>query len=120
MKALLLAPLLLLSAFPAQARSDPPRIGEESAIPFANRDGIQDYEADGDRGLYIRSITGQWYYARTMGKCARLQSANAVGFVTAPDGKLDRTGSLVAQGWRCQLDSLTVSEGPPKKAKTNE
>lgn len=47
MKALLLAPLLLLSAFPAQARSDPPRIGEESTIPFANRDGIQDYEADG-------------------------------------------------------------------------
>jgi hypothetical protein len=116
MKALLIAPLML-TAVPALAEDAHPRVGEETSIPFADRDGIQDYKADADRGLYIRSITGEWYYARTMGKCARLQSANAIGFATAPGGKLDRTGALVAQGWRCQLDSLTRSEAPPKKAK---
>lgn len=118
MKALLIAPLLLV-AFPAQAETAPPSIGQEASIPFANRDGIQDYKADADRGLYVRSITGEWYYARTMGKCPRLQSANAIGFETAPGGKLDRSGALIAQGWRCQLDSLTRSDAPPKKAKRN-
>jgi len=118
MKTLLIAPLLLV-AFPAQAETKPVRVGEETSIPFADRDGIQDYEADGDSGLYIRSITGQWYYARTMNTCERLKSTYTVGFVTAPGGKLDRTGSLIAQGWRCQLDSLTYSDGPPKKAKSD-
>lgn len=118
MKALLIAPLLL-AAVPALAERTPTPIGQEAAIPFADRDGIQDYRAIDDRGLYIRSITGEWYYARTIGKCPRLQSANAIGFATAPGGKLDRTGALVAQGWRCQLDSLTRSGAPPKKAKRN-
>lgn len=116
MKALLVAPLML-AAVPALAGETPASAGAEASIPFADRDGIQDYKADADRGLYIRSITGEWYYARTMGKCPRLQSADTIGFATAPGGRLDRTGALYAQGWRCQLDSLTRSDAPPGKAK---
>ncbi|MBY8822013.1 DUF6491 family protein [Sphingomonas colocasiae] len=116
MKALLIAPLML-AAVPALAERTPTPIGQEAEIPFANRDGIQDYRALDDRGLYIRSITGEWYYARTMGRCARLRSANTIGFETPPGGTLDRTGALYAQGWRCQIDSLTRSEAPPRKAK---
>jgi len=102
-------------AMPAHAQPAP---GEEASIPFANRDGITDYKADGDRGLYIRSANGEWYYARTMAKCGRLRDAITVGFETATNGELDRKGALVAQGWRCPLESLVRSDAPPKKAKS--
>lgn len=103
-------PLLMLAA-------PPPAIdtAKETSIPFATSDGIQDYKADGDRGLYIRDIKGQWYYARTMGPCSRLQSANTIGFEVSGSDRLDRFGALRAQGWRCPLESLTLSEAPPKK-----
>jgi len=101
-------PMLMLAASPAM-------IGEETSIPFATSNGIQDYKADGDRGLYIRDIKGRWYYARTMGPCSRLQSADTIGFEVSASDRLDRFGALRAQGWRCQLASVTHANAPPKK-----
>lgn len=122
MKALPIAAALLLAALPvyavqppATARGEP--TGPETSIPFADRDGIADYKAHGDHGLYIRSITGKWYYARTLAPCKRLKSASTVGFETSPGGKLDRFGALRAQGWRCQLASVVQSDAPPKKSR---
>jgi len=108
----LLAPALLLSV-PAIAQEGP----AEASIPFASRDGIQDYKADGDRGLYIRDIHGDWYYARTQARCGRLATSDAIGFETSASDQLDKFGALHAQGWRCPLASLTHSAPPPKKAK---
>ncbi|MBB5684462.1 hypothetical protein [Sphingobium boeckii] len=90
----------------------------ETSIPFASRDGIQDYKADGDRGLYIRGINGNWYYARTLGNCPRLNSADVIGFETSAADQLDKFGALRAQGWRCPLASLVRSAPPPRKAKS--
>jgi len=105
-----------LSIESAHARRAPVAAGEAS-IPFASRDGIQDYKADGDRGLYIRDIHGDWYYARTQARCGRLATSDAIGFETSASDQLDKFGALHAQGWRCPLASLTRSAPPPKKAK---
>lgn len=87
---------------------------EEASIPYADRDGIVEWKVDGDRGLYIRGMTGGWFYARTLGKCGRLQTADTLGFETSATGDLDRHGAIRAQGWRCPLTSVVRSEGPPE------
>jgi hypothetical protein len=106
---------MMMFALLMLAAASPATLGQETSIPFATTNGIQDYRADGDRGLYIRDIKGQWYYARTMSRCGRLQSANTIGFEVSAADKLDRFGALRAQGWRCQLKSVTYSDAPPKK-----
>jgi len=105
-----------LSIESAHARRAAVPAGEVS-IPFASRDGIQDYKADGDRGLYIRGIHGEWYYAKTQARCGRLVTSDVIGFETSASDRLDRFGALHAQGWRCPLASLTHSAPPPQKAK---
>ena len=102
----------------AHAKTDAVIPAGETSIPFASRDGIQDYKADGDRGLYIRGNDGHWYYAKTLGRCPRLVTADTIGFETSASDQLDKFGALHAQGWRCQLASLVRSAPPPRKAKS--
>jgi len=111
-RALLLAAAALCAA-PAFAES--PDIGaeQEVAIPFFSSDQLLDWRADGDRGVYIRSNDGRWYYARVDGPCGRLADAQAIGFETARMDQLDRHGAIRVQGWRCPIESLTVSGAPP-------
>lgn len=116
----ILLPLLLAVSAAAQAADAPATeqsVAEESAIPFVSSDGIQDFRADGARGLYIRGGNGAWYYARTQGDCARLPSAISLGFETNGADQLDRFGAIRVQGWRCPLESVARSAAPPKKAK---
>ena len=101
-----LAPLLLAAAPPA------PR---EASIPFITRDGILRWQADEERGVYIQSLTGKWYYARTVGRCSRLVSATRLGFVSAGLDELDRYGVIVAEGERCPLASVVRSPPPAKR-----
>lgn len=110
--------ILAVTAFslaaPALAEETPaPPAGEQVAIPFASRDIIE-WKVDGDRGLYIRA-NGKWYYARTQTRCPRMAPAIGFGFEASPGDQFDRYSAIHAQGWRCPLDSVTLSEGPPKK-----
>lgn len=103
----------LAGAQPAPAPAVPTG---ETAIPFASRD-IQQWAVDrnSDRGVYLRAISGKWYYARTASACRRMKDGYALGFETQGD-QLDRFGTIIVQGWRCPLESVTRSDGPPKKA----
>jgi len=114
MKAAVFA-LAAIAASPA-VLAESPLQSRETAIPHAARD-IQDWKVDGNRALYIRSLNGKWYHARTANVCSRLATANALGFETRGGGELDKFGAIIAQGWRCPLISVTLSDGPPKKAK---
>lgn len=113
------APILLLlaaTAVPTLATTPiPAGMPPETSIPFVGSDGIQDFRADGDKGLYIRSNDGRWFYAKTMGACPRLTGAISIGFATVGGDQLDRFGAVVAQGWRCPLASVVVSTAPPPR-----
>jgi Family of unknown function (DUF6491) len=88
----------------------------EASIPFANRGGIRDWSADGDRGLWVQAASRKWYYARFMGRCTGLAFATALGFDTRSLSSFDRWSSVVVPGYsRCALSSLTPSDGPPRK-----
>jgi len=112
---------ILALAPPALARKAAPatvELGKETSIPFVRTIGLYDFEADGDRGVWLQDQRRQWYYARIAGICTGLPFANRIGVDTRfGGGELDRTGALLVDGDRCRLDSLVTSAGPPKKAK---
>gem|GEM_PF-3334432 len=102
----------LLGAAPALAFDQPTR-----AIPEARiRNMVEYLEAvpDPQRGVYIRGYTGQWYYARMRGNCARLTRNAALRFNPSPGGDFDRDSSIRADGWRCMVSSVVESDGPPR------
>jgi hypothetical protein len=90
-------------------------VSQESAVPFVRSDGVHDWKADGNRGLYIQGIDGRWYYARTSGPCGRMITAVTLGFETRGIDELDRHGAILVEGWRCPLVSVVHSSAPPRK-----
>jgi hypothetical protein len=94
-------------------------LGQEGSIPFANRrDGIFNWQADGDKGIWVQAPSRQWYYGKFLGPCLDLPWANSVGFNTEPNGEFDKFSFVEIRhhegglGERCQLTSLVTSSGP--------
>jgi hypothetical protein len=101
---------MLLGAMPAYAFG-PTTASNEVRIPRMR--GMLDWRPDGSHGLYIRADTGRWYYASLQNDCPRLVTRSNVRFIAAPNGDFDRYGTVVADGWRCQVASISRSDGPP-------
>lgn len=98
---------------PAAAAAKP----REARISFANEGGIRDWQADGDRGIWVQDNHRRWYYGKFMSPCTGLQFVYAVRFKTGAAGELDRFGAVRARDTgNCTFTSFTESEGPPKKA----
>jgi hypothetical protein len=81
----------------------------ETAIPLIGSHGVLEWRAASERLVDIRGFDGKWYQARTMAPCPRLLAASTLSYeVNGPD-ELDRHGSLLVEGWRCPLESVTRS-----------
>ena len=111
-----------LSGAPALARDNgwpADQIGKETSIPFMDiRGNLYNYEPDDDKGVWLQTSSRRWYYAKILAPCTGLPFAQRIGVDTRFGGnQLDRTGTLLVDGQRCQLTSLTASNGPPPKAK---
>jgi hypothetical protein len=116
MRVSLLTSLLLGAASAAAASSSPPlAIGQETSIPDVHRDGFIDWHPEGKDALLIHAMNGNWYRVRTEAPCPRLRTATALGFVASPTDRLDRYGAILAEGWRCQIASVTLSAPPPPR-----
>ena len=112
-KAILAAALLLSAcATPGEQLA-----AGETAIPFVSSTGVIEWRVLGDSALYVRGSNNQWYLVRTMGACPRLRTATSLGFVTAGLDQLDRHGAILAQGWRCAVQSVVRSGEPPAEAR---
>jgi hypothetical protein len=113
------AALAVLSAGAVAAESSvPPQ--KDVSIPFANRGGIRDWQADRDRGVWIQDVHNKWYYAKFMGPCLGLNFANSIAFDTRPMGNFDRFSAvIVPRNGRCTVQSLTMS-GPPPSHKSKQ
>ncbi|MFC4314043.1 DUF6491 family protein [Steroidobacter flavus] len=85
-----------------------------ASIPFVNFGGIRDWQADGDKGLWVEDAHRQWYYADLVGPCVGLDFAYSIVFDAQPMDTLDRFSSVILPGWgRCYFNSFAVSDGPP-------
>ena len=106
----LLAAALFGAAMPAYAFGPTTAQGE---VRIPRLRGMLDWRPDGNRALYIRADTGRWYHATLENDCPRLQTRSNVHFLAAPNGDFDRYSTVVADGWRCQVASVSPSAGPP-------
>jgi hypothetical protein len=110
MKKTLLIAATLLGAAPACALG-PTAAPDNVRIPRMH--GMLDWRPDGNRALYIRADTGRWYRATLQADCPRLETRSNVRFLAAPNGDFDRYSTVIADGWRCQVASISESGGPP-------
>jgi len=88
----------------------------QAAIPFADHGGIYDWRANGDKGIWIQSVGGKWFYGSFMGTCLGLDTALRVGFKSEPTGQFDRWSTIVVPHEpQCHLASFEQSAGPPRR-----
>ncbi|HTU10137.1 MAG TPA: DUF6491 family protein [Allosphingosinicella sp.] len=120
----LLLPLsaaFLAAAVPATA--SPPAAGSATAqtpaqvrIPFASFGAIRNFRPQGDDVVYLQGSHRRWYRAELNGPCINLPAALRIGFDTRFNGNtLDNSSTLIVEGERCRIASLTLADGPPPR-----
>lgn len=110
-----LLPLLAVAAA-APALASPRAPDEQVSIPFANHArSIRTFEATDDSTLYLQDRLGRWYRAELGGVCLNLSWAQAIGYDTRGGLTLDRFSTILFEGQRCPIVSLTRSGGPPRR-----
>jgi hypothetical protein len=88
-----------------------PELGVEGSIVFPDRT-IRNFEADGDKGIWIEDQQRRWYYGSFIGPCQDLNFAQGIGFDTQGLSRFDRFSRIIVRGDICQLNSLVTAEKP--------
>lgn len=109
----MIAPLMLALALAGAGTPTP--APAETNIPRMS--GFLEWLPDGNQALYIRGDTGRWYRATLEAPCPRLRQGARMRFNASPPDRFDRFSSIRADGWRCQVASVTRSEGPPPRGR---
>ncbi|HEX8262089.1 MAG TPA: DUF6491 family protein [Allosphingosinicella sp.] len=116
MKALL--PLLAAAAAAPAAAVPPLPERQEASIPFVSQPrSIRSFRAVGNDLVYLQDRRGRWYRAELGGPCIGLSWANVIGYDAGAGLSLARGDSILVEGQRCMITSLTRSESPPRKRK---
>jgi hypothetical protein len=108
-------------AIGAPAAADNQKTPGDASIPFVNHGGIRDWRAIDDVTVYVQAQNGKWYLAKTRSDCLHMTYADDIGFDTGPVDTLDKFSTIIVQGQRCALKSLTRIDGrpPPSKPHSN-
>jgi hypothetical protein len=115
MKSLLIAAAAALSAPAAASPAPAAPVGQEARIPFAAFGGVRNFEPNGREAVYLQDRGRNWYLARLFAPCEGLPWAHSLGIDNRGSGSVDRFSTLLVEGERCQIQSLTRSGPPPKK-----
>lgn len=107
-----------LAGIAAPTAAAPPPSSDRSAevrIPFPARGGIRSFHAEGDEILFIQDRRKRWYRAELYGPCLGLGHALGIGYDTRGTSSFDRFSHIIVGAERCAIQSLTASDGPPRK-----
>jgi hypothetical protein len=107
---LLVAATVLGSLCSAAAFAQPHR----TVIHLPELGTVLNWQADGFDALMIETAQHQWYRATFWAPCYQLPFADAIAFVTEPNGGLDEYSSILAGGQRCWFENMTKMSSPPK------
>ena len=93
----------------------------QATIPFINmRASIQDWQADGQKGIWFQDAHKQWYYGEMFAPCIGLNFAMTIGIKNTTLNQLDRYSHIVVPNEHmgdCLLKSLVKSDPPPESGK---
>lgn len=84
----------------------------QARIPFVGHGNIRDFHAVNDDTVFLQARNRQWYRADLIGPCFGLPYVSVIGVDARPIGTLDRFGTIIVDGERCKIGSLTPSESP--------
>jgi hypothetical protein len=89
----------------------------EATLPFARR-SIWNWEADGQKGIWVEALGHQWYYGKFLSPCTELPFRNGVHFRFGPSGELDKWSAIIVPHYpECSFISFIRSDGPPRNVK---
>lgn len=94
----------------------PASIGPQASIPFVDHGNIRDFHAVSDDTVYLQAGNRRWYRADLFGPCFGLPYANGIGVDARPTGTLDRFGTIIVDGERCKIESLTPADSPRRQS----
>ncbi len=86
-----------------------PELGVETSITLPNR-YIRNFEADGDKGIWIEDVQRRWYYGTFKGRCTRLERALGLGYDTGGSSRFDKSSTIFVDDDFCELASFVTSE----------
>jgi hypothetical protein len=89
-----------------------PELGADASIVFPNYGAIRNFEADGDKGIWIEDQQRRWYYGSFLGSCQGLNFSQAIGFDTGGLSRFDKFSKIITRDDVCQLNSLVTAEKP--------
>ncbi len=89
-----------------------PELGVEASIAFPNYAAIRNFEADGDKGIWIEDQNRRWYYGAFLGTCHGLNFSQAIGFDTRGTSRFDRYSRILVEGDRCAFDNFVTAQKP--------
>lgn len=94
-------------------QKQPASSASTNSIPFVEFGNINDWRADGDKGIYIQSSNRYWYYATFMTPCIDLPFAETIGFSSTPPLPMDKFDSILVRGQPCNFQTFEKMPGPP-------
>ncbi|QIG78814.1 hypothetical protein [Stakelama tenebrarum] len=106
-------------AAPAVAQDrDTRELGVETSIPFADNNGIRNWEAGevGSNALYVQDNRRRWYRVELVGPCMSHHGSFQLVYQTGPMGSFDtrtRVASSDFPGQWCNVVSVKTSAPPP-------
>lgn len=103
------------AAWPAAVSAAPNALAPSGSaeIPFVNHGGIRDWTAGDDDTLFVQAMSGKWYEVDLMSSCSGLPFATRVGFDTGPIDTFDRFSTVIVDGQRCPVQSVSLMASPP-------
>jgi hypothetical protein len=108
--------LALAAASPVLAGKAPlhvwPQLGVDASIAFPNYGAIRNFEADGDKGIWVEDQQRRWYYGEFLGSCQGLNFSQAIGFDTGGLSRFDKFSKIITREDVCQLNRFVTAEKP--------
>lgn len=104
------ATFALLAATPGIAQA---AARDDASIPFVGFGGIRNWTATDDSTVYLQASNDQWYEAELAGPCVGLPFAFGIGVDTRGSDRFDNFSSVIVDGQRCPVASVTKVAGPP-------
>jgi hypothetical protein len=106
---------LFFAAVAASPAAAAPAKAPADEIPFVNFGGILNWTANDDNSLYVESAQGNWYQVALAFPCSGLPFALRVGVDTGGFDTLDSFSSIIVDGQRCPVASVTRIASPPPR-----
>ena len=77
--------------------------------------GLLNWKADGDKGVYLQSSDTQWFHATFFMPCLNMPFATKLSFISDGPKDLTQFSSILVRDQQCWFKTFEMSD-PPKDA----